>query len=132
MRELYARQLVESGAVPPQLPDELVKRAMTVLEQTYANLKPEEDYVPPIPEPPPSGAARRVQTAVPLERLTALNHDLLILPDGFTVHRKLERARERRAAMLQQPDERTVDWSAAEELAFASILEDRHPDPSHW
>ena len=26
--------------------------------------------------------------------------------------------------MLDNPDERTVDWSAAEELAFASILAD--------
>jgi 2-oxoglutarate dehydrogenase E1 component len=40
------------------------------------------------------------------------------------VHRKLERARERRAAMLAQPDERSIDWATAEELAFASILED--------
>jgi 2-oxoglutarate dehydrogenase E1 component len=127
VRELYGRQLVERGEVAPDVPDELVKRDLNLLEQTYANLKPEEDYAPPIPEPPPSGAARRAHTAVSLERLTALNRDLLTLPDGFTVHRKLERARERRAAMLQQPDEGTVDWSAAEELAFASILEDAVP-----
>jgi 2-oxoglutarate dehydrogenase E1 component len=61
---------------------------------------------------------------VPLERLSALNADLLKVPEGFTVHRKLERARERRAAMLSTSDERTVDWASAEDLALASILED--------
>ena len=55
---------------------------------------------------PPSGAARRVQTGVALERLAALNRELLHVPEGFSVHRKLERARERRASILDQPDER--------------------------
>jgi 2-oxoglutarate dehydrogenase E1 component len=40
------------------------------------------------------------------------------------MHRKLERAREKRGQMFSNPEERTVDWSAAEELAFASILAD--------
>ena len=70
---------------------------MTALEEAYAALKPEQDYNPPLPQVPPSGAARRVQTAVPLERLATLNRELLKVPDGFTVHRKLERAREREA-----------------------------------
>jgi 2-oxoglutarate dehydrogenase E1 component len=127
VRELYARQLVESGEITQQAADDIVKRFQTELERAYAALKPEQDYTPPIPEAPPSGAARRVQTGVALERLLALNRELLKVPAGFTVHRKLERARERRGAMLQQPDERAIDWSAAEELAFASILEDGIP-----
>jgi 2-oxoglutarate dehydrogenase E1 component len=40
------------------------------------------------------------------------------------VHKKLERLRERQAHVLDAPDERSVDWSTAEELAFASILAD--------
>ena len=42
----------------------------------------------------------------------------------FTIHRKLERVREKRMHMFDNPDERTVDWSAAEDLALASILAD--------
>jgi 2-oxoglutarate dehydrogenase E1 component len=100
---------------------------MRVFEEVYAGLKPEEHYVPPLPTVPPTGAARRVQTAVALERLTALNRELLAVPDGFSVHRKLERGRERSAAMFGQPDERTIDWAAAEELALASVLEEGIP-----
>jgi 2-oxoglutarate dehydrogenase E1 component len=87
-------------------------------------VKPEEDYVPPVPEVPPSGAARKAVTAVPLATLQALNADLLKVPEGFAVHRKLERARERRKAMFADSGERTIDWAAAEELALASVLAD--------
>jgi 2-oxoglutarate dehydrogenase E1 component len=124
VRDRYARQLVEAGAMSSEEVDVLVKQHMNELEQAYAALKPEEDYTPPVPHVPPSGAARRAQTAVSLDRLNVLNRDLLNVPEGFSVHRKLERARERRRTLLDQPDERSIDWSSAEDLAFASILED--------
>ena len=109
------------------MPDQLVAAHAAVLERTYAELKPEQDYVPDVPVVPPSGAASKVRTAVPLEQLTALNAALAAVPAGFTVHKKLERGRERRGSMLASPDERAVDWSAAEELALASILADGIP-----
>ena len=48
-------------------------------------------------------------------------------PEGFQIHRKLERPRERRRRVFDAPDERTIDWATAEELAFASILADGVP-----
>jgi 2-oxoglutarate dehydrogenase E1 component len=61
---------------------------------------------------------------VPLERLRELNKALLTLPPEFTIHRKLERSRDKRAHVLDDPAARSIDWATAEELAFASILED--------
>jgi 2-oxoglutarate dehydrogenase E1 component len=127
VRESYARQLVHDGTISPEQADALVKKHMTTLEETYSGLKPEEHYAPPLPEVPPSGAARRAHTAVHLDRLAALNRELLKVPEGFSVHRKLERARERRSVMLDRPDERSVDWASAEDLAFASMLEEGVP-----
>ncbi|MGE0359339.1 MAG: 2-oxoglutarate dehydrogenase E1 component [Vicinamibacterales bacterium] len=127
VRRRYADALVASGQITAEMPDALVATHSVVLEQTYATLKPEQDIVPDVPVVPPSGAAAKVRTAVPLEQLAALNASLAVLPDGFTVHKKLERGRERRVSMLAAPDERTVDWSAAEELAMASILADGIP-----
>ena len=69
----------------------------------------------------------RVKTAVSLERLRALNAALLATPNGFAVHRKLERGREKRRRLFDDPDLPSVDWAAAEELACASILEDGTP-----
>ena len=97
---------------------------MDQLQDVLDQLQPEKDFVEPQPEAPPPGAAAKAQTAVPLERLSALNAALLATPAGFAVHKKLERAREKRAQVLAQPDERTIDWATAEELAMASILAD--------
>ncbi|MFA5909965.1 MAG: 2-oxoglutarate dehydrogenase E1 component [Vicinamibacterales bacterium] len=124
VREKYARALADAGQVSPERADEMVRERMTALEQAYAAVKPEQDYVPPVPEVPPSGAATKAKTAMPLARLAELNAELLKVPDGFAVHRKLERGRERRKAMFTEPGERSIDWAAAEELALASILAD--------
>ncbi|MEZ5283753.1 MAG: 2-oxoglutarate dehydrogenase E1 component [Vicinamibacterales bacterium] len=127
VRELYARHLAESGEVSAEDADAMVQAQMATLERAYAGLKPETDFVPPEVPQPPRGAARRANTAVPLDRLRMLNDELLATPEDFTVHRKLERGRERRKTMLDTPGERTVDWAAAEELAMASILADGVP-----
>ena len=124
VREKYARALAATNQVSAADAEAMVRHHFGVMERAYAELKPEQDFVPPLPEVPPSGAARRAVTAVPLETLRQLNAELMRVPEGFAVHRKLERGRERRKAMLDRPGERTVDWAAAEELAYASILAD--------
>jgi 2-oxoglutarate dehydrogenase E1 component len=127
VREQYAKRLVADAVVTQQDVDGMVAAHMTEMEKAYADLNPQQDYVPPLPDVPPSGAARKVKTRVALERLAELNRELLGVPEGFSVHRKLVRARERRAAIFSQPDERTIDWATAEELAFATVLEDGIP-----
>src|SRR3954447_15373997 len=124
VREIWARTLVERGVVDRSVPDQLVGRSNAELQAAMDALQPEQDMVEPLPAPPPPGAAAGAQTAVPLDRLAELNEALLKFPSGFSIHRKLERVREKRSQLFGQPDERTVDWSTAEELAFASILAD--------
>jgi 2-oxoglutarate dehydrogenase E1 component len=127
VREIFAESLAKHGTVTKETADALVKKHFTVLEQTLASLKPEEDFVPPIPTPVAPGIASKTQTGVPIESLRELMDSLLATPEGFTVHKKLERGRERKRAMLAQTGERTVDWAGAEELAMASILADGTP-----
>jgi len=127
VREQYAKALVESGVVTQQHADGLVRQRMAELERAYASVKPEQDYVAPVPDIPPSGAARKAKTAVPIATLQAINDALMKVPEGFSVHRKLERGRERRRAMLASPTERAIDWASAEELALATILADGVP-----
>ncbi len=124
VRHQYAAALVAAGQVPAAVADELVAKHAAVMEKAYADLQPEEHYVPEVPVVPPSGAAARVNTAVPLAQLEAITASLAQVPAGFTVHKKLERGRERKRTMLAAPDERTIDWAAAEELAMASVLAD--------
>jgi 2-oxoglutarate dehydrogenase E1 component len=124
VREIWARTLIERGETTEEEAEALVRKHTTDLQGALDALKPEQDFIEPQPEAPPPGAASRAETGVPLEQLRSLNTSLLTLPSDFSMHRKLERVREKRHAALNDPAERTVDWSLAEELALASILAD--------
>jgi 2-oxoglutarate dehydrogenase E1 component len=127
VREKWAKTLESRGVLDRARADAVLEQRLGQLQQMLEALNPEAHLVEPTPEVAAPGTASRIETAVPLERLRALNDALLALPDGFAVHRKLERAREKRKQALAAPDERTIDWSIAEELALASILEDGTP-----
>ncbi|HKT10332.1 MAG TPA: 2-oxoglutarate dehydrogenase E1 component, partial [Terriglobia bacterium] len=124
VRQKWAETLVQRGVVAESRPDELAQKWMGEFQQVLESLSPKEEMAEEPPEPPPPGAALHAKTAVQLDTLRELNRSLLELPQDFNVHRKLERARKRRAEALEDPDARTIDWSTAEELALASILSD--------
>jgi multifunctional 2-oxoglutarate metabolism enzyme len=132
--ELYAAQLVEQKVIPQQEVDEGSQAVWDELTRLHAELKaaikaadeeghhdeqPTGEYTldrSPSPE---------VKTAVPADRLLALNEDLLRVPDGFTVHPKLVTQLERRRPAMG-PDG-GIDWAHAEGLAFASLLTEGIP-----
>lgn len=124
VRKIYADMLVNKNVVEENIPDELVNKQMEELQELYDSVKPEEEAVDEIPEQPPPGAARKIKTAVSLDRLRKLNEALKTFPQKFNVNRKLQKSIEKRRHVLDNEDEKTVDWSTAEELALASILED--------
>jgi len=124
VRDIFAGTLASRGLVTEAQTAEMNRKYLDDLQKVLDGLKPEQDFVEPIPPVPPSGAAAKVRTAVPLDELVTLNTELLTLPEGFSVHKKLQRGREKRAQMFAQSGERSVDWAAAEELAYASILRD--------
>ena len=122
VREIWARTLEARGLIQPGAADELVRKYSDELQAVMDGLRPERDFIEPQPEDPPPGAAAKADTTVPIDRLREMNDALMRMPPDFTIHRKLDRVREKRTHMLDAPDDRTVDWAAAEELAFASIL----------
>ncbi len=124
VREVWATTLVERGVLTAEKADAIFEARAAEMQAAYDALRPEQDLVEPEPEAPPPGAAAKAHTAVPIERLRELNASLLALPSDFSIHKKLERGREKRVRMLDGDDERTVDWATAEELALASILSD--------
>jgi 2-oxoglutarate dehydrogenase E1 component len=127
VRESFAATLAAQGTVAQDAAGTMVTKHFGVLEQALASLKPEEDFVAPIAAPVPAGTASRAKTGVAVSRLRQINESLLTPPAGFVFHKKLERGRERRRQAFASPDERTVDWATAEDMAFASILADGTP-----
>ena len=57
----------------------------------------------PAPKHELNGYARPATTAVPAERLIALNDMLLVRPEGFTPNAKLDRNLQRRRTTIREP-----------------------------
>lgn len=124
VREQWAETLLQQGLIREDQTDGLVQQSMQELQQVLESLEPTEEILEPQLQPPPPGMARRVKTAFPAEQLRELNQALLQFPDDFALNPKLERALKRRRQALEELDEPSIDWATAEDLAFASILQD--------
>jgi 2-oxoglutarate decarboxylase len=121
VRKLYAEKLAGEGVVSTEESDRIEREAYERIGEAHNSLKES------MGGPPETGQheldrtmSREPRTTVAEETLRALNEQLLRVPDGFQVHRKLKPFLDRRRAALE-PDGR-IDWSHAEALAFASLL----------
>ncbi len=123
VRQLWAKRLEEQKVVEPGHADRLLQGFMNQLQQESEKLDAEKSLFEPVPAAPPRGAAQKVKTAIQLKRIRELNQSLLQFPRGFQLNSKLVKAVERRQASINKPVDK-VDWATAEDLAFASILQD--------
>ncbi len=129
VRDLFASQLVEQGVLTQEEADAVQTEIWDALARRHKALK--EELSTAGAEQPTGGyeldrsPSPEVRTAVDADKLRALNEELLTAPPGFTVHPKLVKQLERRRETVG-PDG-GIDWSQAEALAFASLLEEGTP-----
>jgi 2-oxoglutarate dehydrogenase E1 component len=120
--QIWADKLIESGKISAEEAKDYKQKYFDELQDIFTELRPEEEIEEPQITPPPHGIARQVDTSVPLEQLNAINQSLLKFPDEFALHSKLERSIKRRGKIFEDPQQPSIDWSAAEQLALATIL----------
>ncbi len=123
VRQKYAAQLVAEGVVDAASAEAEVEAAyqrLVAVQQAVQSGQRTEDTQHITRE-----SAAEPQTAVPAAILTKLNAELLALPDGFTMHPKLQKQLERRRDALMGSD--GIEWAHAEALAFASLLVEGTP-----
>jgi 2-oxoglutarate dehydrogenase E1 component len=80
VRELWATTMITRGLIDGGWPKKLMQNRMQALQRVLESLHPEVELVEPQPKAPPPGAARRVKTAVPAQRLRELHASLLRAP----------------------------------------------------
>jgi 2-oxoglutarate dehydrogenase E1 component len=119
-----ASKLEKEGLIENGEAERLLQDNLNELQEINQKLDAERALHEPVPQPPPAGAAQKIKTTVPLERLRDLNQALRHFPEDFHPNPKLNKAVEKRRHTLSNPDEATIDWAIAEELAFASILDE--------
>jgi 2-oxoglutarate decarboxylase len=133
VRELYARSLIDRGVVSEQESTEMTDRVWEVLTEAHHDLKERIKAAAELEQATGEYQLDRtpspeVKTAVALEKLRVLGEELLAVPDGFTVHPKLERQlQQRRDALSGDPDRPEIIWAHAEALAFATLLTEGIP-----
>jgi 2-oxoglutarate dehydrogenase E1 component len=128
VRDLYAEELAERGAVSAEEAEELVAQVHARMKEAHDHLKDVIANGGPQAQRerrPGRASGEEPETALPLERLDELNRQLLSVPDGFTVHPKLMRQLDRRLDALG--DEGGIDWAQAEAFALGSLVTEGVP-----
>ncbi len=130
VREGYLEHLLKLGGVSREEADQIAVRRREELERELSAARRDE----PVPSYDSLGGVwngyrggpekdtPEVDTGVPKARLVSYLYSLARLPQGFHPHPKLVRWLEARREMAR--DDRPLDWSAAEALAFATLAAD--------
>jgi 2-oxoglutarate dehydrogenase E1 component len=122
VRKLYAERLAGENVVTPGEAKQIEEQAYQAVADAHTELKES------MAGPPETGQheidrtmSREPRTTIPEDTLRSLNEQLLRVPEGFEVHRKLRPFLERRRGAFAEADG-SVDWAHAEALAIASLL----------
>jgi multifunctional 2-oxoglutarate metabolism enzyme len=119
VRKLYTEALIGRGDITLQEAEEALKDYRGQLERAFAETHDMQDTGKPEPVMDQSAEQSAVATAISTEVLKAIGDAHVSLPEDFTVHPKLKRMLERRAAMVSEGG---IDWAMGELLAFGSLL----------
>ena len=128
-RAIYADRLAQEGVIERQDAEKQAEDHQHHLAATQQKLRQELSSAAEGEEPVRiSGAWTPIaepETAVPEEAIRSLNHQLVTVPDGFTITPKLKRQLNKRLEALD--GEPAIDWAHAEALAFAALLNEGIP-----
>jgi 2-oxoglutarate dehydrogenase E1 component len=122
VREIWARELERRGAVEEGEAERMVEEILAKMEEVRNKPSESLEDEDEITDKPYTPLVEIPETAMPAERLTALNEALLERPEDFSPTPKLERLFQKNRGELE-----SVDWAHAEALAFATLLEDGVP-----
>ena len=119
-RDLFANKLIAQGVITTEQAGEMVTEATARLQEAYKSVK--ESHSGSMIEKISQSAPLPTATLVPVDKAQLLrwSDDLITVPDGFAVNKKLTTQFERRRTTIAEKG--LVDWGMAEALAFSSLL----------
>ena len=124
-RKLYGDKLIAEGTLPADGPDQMIQEYREHLDKGELLYNPvlagykhpmTIDWTPFLTK----NYIETCDTRVPVVELQRLAQRLTTLPEGFTLHSRVKKIVEDRAAMGE--GKLPVDWGMAENLAYASLL----------
>jgi 2-oxoglutarate dehydrogenase E1 component len=124
-RKLYGDKLIAEGTLPADGPDQMIQEYREHLDKGELLYNPvlagykhpmTIDWTPFLAK----DYIETCDTTVPKAELQRLSQRLTTFPEGFTLHSRVKKIAEDRAAMGE--GKTPVDWGMAENLAYASLL----------
>ncbi|RTK92243.1 MAG: 2-oxoglutarate dehydrogenase E1 component [Rickettsiales bacterium] len=126
--EIYAKKLVEQSVIDSGYLEQLQTEFKNTLDKEFAEI---ENYVPPLQwlDGMWKGFERNnskvVNTGVAKSKLQKMTRDLCAIPKSFALNSKLKKLFSTRVETIDK--DQPIDWATAEQLAFATILEEKIP-----
>ncbi|MEE2951971.1 MAG: 2-oxoglutarate dehydrogenase E1 component [Pseudomonadota bacterium] len=131
--EIYAKKLVSEGLLSEEDVDKRKAEWRQKLDEEFeagqAYLPNKADWLDGawsgLRRAEEEDEPRRGRTGVPMKTLKDIGSKLCRVPDGFNVHRTVQRFMDNRAKMIDSGE--GIDWATAEALAFGSLVSEGHP-----
>jgi multifunctional 2-oxoglutarate metabolism enzyme len=129
VRKLYTESLIGRGDITLEEAEQALRDYQQELERAFTETRdalsrPAEPgavvRAQPAAQPPDHD---RTPTAISAEIIKRIIETQLNLPEGFTVHPRLQPQLLRRAVMVERDE---IDWATGELIAFGSVLIDGH------
>ena len=124
-RQIYADRLVAEGSIPPDEPDAVIRSYREHLDRGELLSNPvlsghsskfAVDWTPYVGQ----RYTDEADTAIPLAEAQRLAEGLTAVPEGFSLHSRVDKIIKDRAAMGR--GELPLDWGMGENLAYASLV----------
>lgn len=133
---LYSQRLVKEGASTDAEIQNIANAYKDRMQKAFETVRAGKVAVLPAHPPAlkkvlayykatPADLEKTVDTNVKINDLQSIGRKITSFPQGFTVHPKLAKLFENRAAMVANENS-LVDWAFAELLAFASVAKEGH------
>ncbi len=123
VRKIYTESLIGRGDITIDEAQEALKDFHDQLEKVFVETRNATGGFKAEPQME-TNESGPTDTAVSLEVVKRIGNAFVAIPHDFSVHSKLKRMLERRAAMASEGG---IDWAFGELLAFGSVLIDGKP-----
>ena len=129
VRKLWADTLVKRGEIADDEVQTLVEDATQHLQSIYEAMAESQEGIADLDVvEAEKGLAKKIETKVDADTLVAINDGLRGVLEEFNFYStRFKKTILSRRTVLNDPEERGIDWAGAEEFAFATILADGIP-----
>jgi 2-oxoglutarate dehydrogenase E1 component len=127
---VYGNKLIKEGTITKEEFDQMKKRFKNLLDEqfkTAKNYKPKLEWYEGVWSryKPEKGKDKRGNTGVSIEKIKKIGEKITSIPKNFLAHSTIKKILDNKKKMFQTG--KGFDWATAEQLAFATLLEEGVP-----